>query len=263
MTPLYSDPSGTDMDDIQASLSKMKKKFKQGLTGRKCKPDGTGDSPGERTHVSTSSLPQPDPHVVADESHDQEGNGVGAAGERASSAVRPQPDGPESVPARGSDNRQEGGEVDVDGGEASQKDSYPNPDIEVMVGSGRCGELEGVHSSPSTPSISRGTQSDSTWTRLFWLLSLIVPSDKVDTSALPDRGPEVICPDKSLEPNAAADEEKPNSKPTASPTAESLREVRDSPGGYGLLKSVAASLCSILDNCEVCSPSCTLVSRCS
>jgi len=82
-------------------------------------------------------------------------------------------------------------------------------------------------------------------------LSLIVPSGNLDTPALPDHGPEVVRPDESLEPSAAADEENPNSKPTASPTAELLREVRDSPGGYGLLKSVAKSICSILDNCEV------------
>jgi len=82
-------------------------------------------------------------------------------------------------------------------------------------------------------------------------LYLIVLSNDVDTSAPPDHGPEVVRPDESLEPSAAADEEKSNSKPTASPTAELLREVRDSLGGYALLKFVAKSLCSILDNCEV------------
>ena len=263
-TTIYSDLSRTDMDDIQGSLSKMKKKFKQRLTGKKHKPDGTGASPGEETPDSTSSLPQPDPHVVADESNDQEGDRADAAGERAPSTVRPpQPDGPESVPARGNDNRQEGVEAGVDGEEADQNDSHPCSDVEVAVGSGRSGELEAVDPSPSTPSISHGAEPGGTWTWLFWFLFLIALSDNVDTSALPNRGPEAVRPDESLEPGTAADEEKSNPKPMASPTAELLREVRDSPGGYGSLKSVAKSLCSILDSCEVWPPSRALVSRCS
>ena len=159
--PIVSDPSDIDMHNIRASLSRTKKKFNQRLTGRKHKPDGTG----EETPDSTSSLPQPDPHVVADESNDQEGNRTDAAGERASSTVRPpQPDGPESVPAHGNDNRQEGGEAGVDGGESGQKDSHPRSDIEVTVGSGRSGELETVNPSPSTPSISHGAEPDGMWT---------------------------------------------------------------------------------------------------
>jgi len=94
------------------------------------------------------------------------------------------------------------------------------------------------------------------------VLSLIAPSDNVDAFVLPNYGPEAVRPDESLEPSAA-DEKKSNPKPTASPTAKLLRELRDSPGGYGLLKSVAKSLCSTLDNCEVWPPSCTLLSRCS
>jgi len=146
------------MDNIRASLSRTKKKFKQRLMGRKRKPDGTGANSGEETPDSTSSFPQPEPHVVADESHDKEGDRANAAGERASSTVRlPQQDGSGSVPARGNDNRQEGGETDVDVGEASQKDSHRNP-----VGGGRSGELEAIHPSPSTPSISHCAEPDST-----------------------------------------------------------------------------------------------------
>jgi len=145
------------MDNIQASFSRTKKKFKQRLIGRKRKPDGTGANPGEGRADSTSSLPQPEPRVVADESHDREGNRADAAGGQASSTVRPpQPDGPESTPVRGNDNRQEGGEAEVDGGEASQKDSHQNP-----VGGGRSGGLEAVDPSPSTP-ISHCAEPDST-----------------------------------------------------------------------------------------------------
>ena len=163
-TTIYTNPSNTDMGNIQSSLSKMKNKFKQRLTGRKRRPDGTGANPGEGRADTTNPPPQPDPHAIADESHDLEGDGANAAGEQASSTVRPpQPDGPESVPARGNNNRQEGGEADVDGGEASEKDSHPNP-----VGGGRSGELEAVDPSPSTPSISHGAEPNGTWTWLFW-----------------------------------------------------------------------------------------------
>jgi len=162
-TTIHADPFNTDMDNIRGSLSKMKKKFKQRLTGRKRKPDGTGANSGEETPDSASSLPQPEHHVIADESHHREWNRAGATGERASSTDRPpQSDGPESVPVRGNDNRQEGGGADVDGGEASQKDSHLRPDVEVAVGSGRSRELEAVHPSPSTPSISHGAEPDST-----------------------------------------------------------------------------------------------------
>ena len=251
------------MDDIRASLSRTKNKFKQRLTERKRKPDGTGANPGEGRAVPTNPLPQPEPDAIVDESHNIEGDSANAAGERASSTVRPpRSDGPESGQALGIDNRQEGGEADVDGGEASQKGLYLYPDVGVAVGGGRSGELEAVDPSPSIPSNLHDVEPGSTWTRLFLLLSLIVPSDNVDTPALPDHVPEVVRPDESLEPSAVADENKSNAKPTVSPMAELLREVRDSPGGYGLFKSVAKSLCSILDNCAVWSPSRTLVSRC-
>ena len=73
----------------------------------------------------------------------------------------------------------------------------------------------------------------------------------VGTSALPDYGPEVVRPEETLEPSAAADEKKSNDKPTASATTELFRVVRDSASAFGPLKSLAGSLCFILDNCEV------------
>ena len=144
------------MDDIRASLSKMKKKAKHLLTGKKRKPDGTATNPGEGINPA-SSVPQPEPHVVVGESYDGEGDTAGAAGEPVFSTDQPpQPDGPESVPAHGSDGGQEGGEADVDGGEAGQMDSHLHPDVEVSAGSEHSEELEGVYLSPSTPSISHG-----------------------------------------------------------------------------------------------------------
>ena len=149
------------MDDIRGSLSKMKKKFKHRLAGRKHKPDGTGANPGGEGADSTSSLPQSVPHVVAGKSYDREGDRANAAGERVLSTDLPQPDEPESVPVRGSDDGQEGGKADVGEGEADQRHSSPNPDVEVAVRSGHSGELEAVYPSPSTL-IVRGGVPDGT-----------------------------------------------------------------------------------------------------
>jgi len=144
------------MDDIRGSLSKMKKKAKHLLTGKKRKPDGTATNPGEGVNPA-SSVPQPETQIVVGESYDGEGDKASAAGEQVFSTDQPpQPDGPESVPAHGSDGGQEGGDPDVDGGEASRMDSHPHPDVEVSVGSEHSGELEGVYLSPSALSISRG-----------------------------------------------------------------------------------------------------------
>ena len=58
--------------------------------------------------------------------------------------------------------------------------------------------------------------------------------------------------DEGAGPSAAADESKPGWKSTASSSAKLLlRGVRDSADAFGPLKSVAGSLCFILENCEV------------
>ena len=233
----------------------MKKRFKHRLAGGKRKPDGIGANPREQGANSTSSLPQPELRVVAGESYSEEGDKVDAVGERVfSTGLPPQPDGPESVPVGGGDNIQEGGEADVDGEEVSQRHSYPHPDVgEVVVGSGRSGELEGVYPSPSTPSISYGGKPDSTWTRLFRSLPLTIPSGNADT-ALPDYGLDVVRPDEILGPSAPVDEKKSSYRSTASATAELLRGVRDSAGAFGPLRTIARSFCIIIDNYEVCPP---------
>jgi len=150
------------MDDIRGSLSKMKKRFKHRLAGGKRKPGGTGASPGGEGTDSKSSLPQQEPHVTAGKSYEREGDRANVAGEQGFSTDRPQSEEPESVPVRGSDDGKEGGKADIDGGEAGQRHSRPNPDVEVAVGSGCGEELEAVYPSPSTPSILRGGDSDST-----------------------------------------------------------------------------------------------------
>ena len=76
------------------------------------------------------------------------------------------------------------------------------------------------------------------------VLPLIAPLDNVDAST-------GLRPDESLQQNIAVDERKSHQKSTASATAELLRGVSDSASAFGPLKSIARSLCFILDNREV------------
>jgi len=141
------------MDDIRNQFSGLKKRLKLQLGGSKRNPDGTRVNTGGEGGGSTSSLPQPEPHIVAGESFHGEGDRADTAGEPLSPTDGPpQSDGPESHPAHGNDAGQGGGEASVDRGETDQSHSHPLPDITVAVGSGRGGELEGVRPPPSSDS---------------------------------------------------------------------------------------------------------------
>ena len=81
---------------------------------------------------------------------------------------------------------------------------------------------------------------------------LIVLSRNAGASAVADHVPEDIHSGESVEPGAAANENKRDWKSTASATAKLLlRGVRDSADAFGPLKAVAGGLCFILENCEV------------
>ena len=132
---------------------KKKAKHRLGLTGKKAKPDGTAANPGGEGADSTSSLPQPESHVVVGGSYDREGDRADAAGEPDfSTGPPPQPDGPESAPARGDDDGQEGGGADDDGGDLTGQN--PHSDSEIEVGSRSSQEVEWFSLSESTPSLS-------------------------------------------------------------------------------------------------------------
>ena len=73
------------------------------------------------------------------------------------------------------------------------------------------------------------------------------------TSTIPDHAPEVLHLDESVEPSAGADKNGSNS---GSPTAKTLCGVRDSTNAFGPLRSIAGALYSILENHDVCHPSC-------
>jgi len=120
--------------DLGDSFSKLKKKVKRRLAGKKRKLDGKEAGADGEIAGSTSLLLQQEPHVVAG---DGEGSGANADGRQLCSTVPPlQPDEPAPVPVSGSENDQGEGAVDVDGREVSQ--NYPplHSDIGVVMGSG-------------------------------------------------------------------------------------------------------------------------------
>ena len=147
-------------------FSKLKKKIKHPLTGKKRKQGRTGvDAGGERVDpVGSSSWP--DSPVVVGGSHHPEDNGANPDERQVGSVDQPwQPDELESVPARGSEGDQEGGDVDFDRREASQVYSHPHSDVEVEAGSGPSGkgddiEVERVNPSPSAPPTSHDGKPD-------------------------------------------------------------------------------------------------------
>jgi len=92
---------------------------------------------------------------------------------------------------------------------------------------------------------------------------LIVLPDDTDDPAVLDRAPEICRPDKSIEPSAAIDCVTSDGKSTPSITVTLLCGVRDSPNGFGPLKSLAGGLCHILENCNVWPPSHMFNPQCS
>ena len=149
---------------IRDSFSRLKKKLKHPMTGRKPKSGRIGtDASGDD---STGSPSQPGPHVVVGGSHDQKDTGATADRSQGLADRFPQLDEPESVPARGSGTDEE---VVIDGREVSQVHPHPHSDVEGGVRSGPSGEgdnadgekVERVPSSSPTPPIPHDGEPDS------------------------------------------------------------------------------------------------------
>jgi len=82
--------------------------------------------------------------------------------------------------------------------------------------------------------------------------SLSTPPDKADTHVVGGHRSAVLFPNRSIELSAVAYGNRSNRRSTTSSTAKLvLREMRDSADAIGPLKSVAGSLCFILEICEV------------
>ena len=150
------------------SFSRLKKKVKHQLTGRKSKRNETGADVGLD---STGSLSGAEPHVVAGGSHDKEGEGVNADGGQVISTARPQPDEPGSGSGRGSGNDQGRKGADIDGREAKETHSHLHSvDVGAVEGSGPAEgrDIDGenverpVYPSPSTALVPHDGKPDST-----------------------------------------------------------------------------------------------------
>ena len=237
------------MDNFLDSVTSKGRKVKERLTGKKGKKDKAGANITDESISPSSSFLRPVPHIAA-ACHDGEGSRTSADTPHVHSRDRsPQP---EAVVAGGRDNDGEGNQADVDEKLAGRGHSCPEPNVETAVG-GRPGptEVGPLDPSPSTP-ILHGAKPESTWTRLFRLPYLIVPSDDTEPSAVPDQVPGVVGADESVEPGPAASDEKSDWRSTAVAAAKLLlRGVRDSADAFGPLKSVAGGLCFVLDNYEV------------
>ena len=238
------------MSNFLDSVTSKGKKFKERLKGKKGKQDKAGDNTAEGSISSSSPFPRPVPHVTAG-GHDEERSGASADTRQVHSRDRPPQ--PESALIGGRDD-DEGKEAKIGGKVVEQSHSHLEPNVETVVGGGpglTDDEVGPLAPSPSTP-ILHGGNSESTWTRLFHLLYLIVPSNNAEPSAAPDQAPELVSTDQSAEPGPAASEEKSNWRSTAIAAAKLLlRGVRDSADAFGPLKSVAGGLCFVLDNYEV------------
>ena len=154
--------------DIRESFSRLKKKLKHPMAGRKRKPDGIAIDAGGEGVDPAGSLPRQEPHVVADGGHNREGEGSNSDRRQIRLTDRPPlPDEPESTSARGND--QEEGEADVNRGEASQVYSHSHSGVEVVVESEPSREgndVDGENTErdcppPPAPPIPRGEKPDS------------------------------------------------------------------------------------------------------
>ena len=143
---------------IRDSFSRLKKKLKHPITGRKPKSGRIGtDASGDD---STGSPSRPGSHIVAGGSHDQKDTGATTDRPQGSTDRFLQLNEPESVPARESGTDE--GDAVIDGGEVSQVDPHLHSGVEDGEGDNADGEkVERVHFSPSTPPIPHDGEPDS------------------------------------------------------------------------------------------------------
>ena len=146
----------TDMG-FRDSFSRLKRRVKHRLTGRKPKSNETRANVGGERVDSAGSRPEPEPHVVAGGSHDQGGKGPDVKGGQTLSTIRlPQPDEPGSIPGHGSVDDQERRGADIGGGEVEQVYSHLRSDVEVVERGGPAkgnDTIDGEKVEPIDPSL--------------------------------------------------------------------------------------------------------------
>ena len=236
-------------------FSKLKKKLKRQLARGRHEPEAVG-AVTDGGSEGSSSLPRPEPHLTTHggHNHPQPGNETDADEARASSTdPLPHSDDPGFVPVSEGGRDGGGGEVFDEGREVDEKGSHLRSGVEgVESGPSQEGKnFDEEKVDPVNPSPSEGMEAVTTGLSLPATASL----DNTDGPAVPDHAQQV--PTDEREPGAA-DGDTSNWKSAASATARSLLyTVKESSNAYAPLKSIAEGLYFILNNCEVCHPSCT------
>lgn len=233
-------------------FSELKKKLKRRSARGGHEPETGGINTDTESVGGTSSLPQPEPHQIAQggHNHPQPATGSNVDGGRIGPTdPLPHSDDPGSTLVSKS-GQGEGGR------EADERDLYPRPDAGDMgTGSNQEGsnfEGEAISLSPANPSPSEGMGTMTTYQSPLPTAF----SDDTDSPAVPEHVQQALSPDKREQD--AADGGNLSWKSTASATARSLlRTVKESSNAYSRLKSIAECLYFILNNCEVWPSSCT------
>lgn len=233
---------------LRNPLSGLKKKMKRRLAGGGHEPERGPDVSGERVD-ETSSLPQQE-HLLAEGEHDrlQSGNKDDADGRRVGSTdPLPHSDDSGFVPVDRSGRSGGEREAIVEGREADERNLHVRPGIEDVVEgepNQEGNDIDGGKISLVNP------PPESMQTTHFQPLPLIASSGNVDDSAILDHAQQVLGTNQRE--SGAADENKPSRKSTLSANAKStLLRIKESSYVYPPLKSIAESLCFILDNFEV------------
>jgi len=233
---------------FRKSLSRFKEKVKHKLSNVGDKPEGGANVGGEELSRSGLSS-QSEPGIAVDGGSRGGGIKVGVGEDD------PRPDDSQSVSRSvvGTGHDLERSDDNADGGETGQRRLHPHRHTELEGGSSQeRRDVDGkkadrvdpppqsdIGSRTPTPPISRGGESESTLTILFQ--SLLLTDDTVKPAV-----PNLAHVD------ATTSKGRSDWKHTASSAAKLfLRTVERASDAFPPLKSVAAGLCAILDNCEV------------
>ena len=233
---------------MRQTFSGVRKKAKDKLSKLGDKLGGSQTNVDDQEHHRPASSSQSEPGIVA-------GGRVGEEISIGAEKSDPQPDNPlpasQSAVEKGHDY---GGSDDkANAGEIDQRDLRPHspaqtesgPSQEGMYVSGENTSQAHLDPEPDVGSIvtplptPRDGGTDGVWTAPFLQLS---PKDRVGNPATSD----------TIHSNTAGFKNKSDWKDTASSAAKLfLRTVERASDAFPPLKSVAAGLCAILDNCEV------------
>ena len=234
-----------DNMSLQKPFSRLKEKVKHRLGGGRPEPETGGMDTGGEGVGGMGSVPQPSPHLIAQDGHDhpQSGGEADVGGGLVGSADPLPSDDPGFVPVSKIGRDGEGSEATIEGREVGGGNLHLRLGVGPSQGGNNTDE-ERVHQVNPSPSES----NESTTT--YWSLP---SSDNIDISAVPDPVQQALGVSEGE--SGPADADKLGWRSTASAMAKSFfRMVKESQNAYPPLKSIAECLYIVLNNCEVWSP---------